>query len=1563
MQSSVVYAKSSERERRVYPDPARYRLVIDPPLFDVREISLRQAIVPRTDLRVADGTMHVLVDRVIKNDAVDVLMIGSLMVYTLSPMDSILHRYVYADIETPLIVHEIDATILGMAVDGYVSNQGDTAVFAFARAGGVYTKAYSPPSSLATRVVSLQTIALASASRRSVRIRPSFAPGRAYYAFLEGTNMRFGLASVYARAVGTSRIIAAGQSLSIALGASDGSSILDPSRLIDPTLSWKLRHLGTRTIGVVFLESVCAYVHLDDDETTIITKNDPRKTQNSYGNARFKLVDDSPYGSDVVYGGGSLNAARILDTSRRTLLLSEGGWLKIVHAIQVWDEDVAEVAPRKLLRFYANKQPISACIIKRKNDGLASTREVAAVVNAGSESDAFRLWRFQNPQQLPYYSEQDWPPICALSAINYRSLDMLLFASGKAWIVERLVMLNICGDALNAVLASKAIPGQRLLAVRTNNSLRAVGDRDRIWAFAEHTGQFIALKITPGHVHASVVVNVHPIGHHPDHANVDDGVLVPPRSKTFFVSDGRQTALLYASNYIYALEDVNGADAAPVVRVILTERTPFVYARQDTPREDTTPTTALYVDALGLYQNGMYRYQDGMHAHDMFNRIVADRGEDMLESTNVPYVAWSCPASCVSQSGDFFTLRSSDRTVYSQRTSGKKPNLRDVMPSAWWREGDTIAVAMPDGIYRVNMSSLATVVKSSRLSVLDATTGETRRVVAQVVPSNSEIIESYEGGILVRNSNGAMYLYDSTLSAAAPSTGGRILVAQSEPETDDEEDTSLPAQRGKNEHIMPYGPRSWLRAGLTHVAMYVDGATSFSNASPVSIENAVIQSVAYARVPIEFAPLGAKVDDDYVVCVGSTGSTSQLAIFNIGHDDAIARARTYNVVARVPVSLDGLLAGGFMAILVVNSQVAISFRNLTGGISTSTFPIPCTQQIFQQDIIAPPEGLRAERVSLATWSKFNLNLYCEAVLAFVRASPAQSTMANAKKSIMYYGDVTFDRTGVLALGKLRSLVDDVDDVDFLHCEPVRTTLALASFATVYRTVSATNGAKTVYVALNARDYAGWSSCASTQLVAVDVTVCSVTNLDGRTLRITALNANNALRIYELRATDSGFGALRTYPVASGDGIGNDLPSIVTDIVTSATLPSTTRSAHVVNVTSSNSAHIVFVDLVGARLARRLLDTFAPVPYVVNLRAFEGGVADTLADLLFAIDVNFFVSSGSSTDDTLTLNISHASVPFAIDLRQDPVLGAVLGWRDPDQLIIVARSVASTVRNPNVDTGALERIFSLADKNSDGQLTPEELLSIIKLPLTQIAPSIDQAVINEIESVLQSLVLTATFDALALSAIRILDPDESGTVSVAEFTRFVLAFVRNAHSVRSNGNIDEAGSRVIELYMAIDGMDAISNHTETQRRRPFTLLFLNVPRGERAIYQGNDYPAVVRFDPPKQTLSNIEFTFVNERIDRVYDFKGLENQLVFDVQHGKRSVASESIRAPDGTYTRLSALNARDTGPMQSMQRMRIDTLTRLPMSASSSAYSSDDDSLSPPASSIGIPGYRYDHGM
>jgi Ca2+-binding EF-hand superfamily protein len=306
-----------------------------------------------------------------------------------------------------------------------------------------------------------------------------------------------------------------------------------------------------------------------------------------------------------------------------------------------------------------------------------------------------------------------------------------------------------------------------------------------------------------------------------------------------------------------------------------------------------------------------------------------------------------------------------------------------------------------------------------------------------------------------------------------------------------------------------------------------------------------------------------------------------------------------------------------------------------------------------------------------------------------------------------------------------------------------------------------------------------------------------------------------------------------------------------------------------------------------------------------------------------------------------LNVSHALVPFAIDLRHDPVLGAVLGWRDPLVLFVASQSLASQVGTTDVDLGALERIFSLADGNSDGQLTTAELLAIVNLPLTQLASTIDAQIIAALENVLQSLALTATFDALALASMRILDPDKTGTVNVSEFTQFVTAFVRNGHSVRSPGNIDEGGTRLIDLFMLIDGRDAISQHGESARHRPFTLLFLNVERGDLAIYKANDFPAFVRFDPPKQTLSTMEFEFFNARLNRQYDFKGLENQLIFEIDHGRRSTASERSRAPDGTYTLLPPVS----GSLGALQPARARTQL-----SPSSEYDDDDGVASSPCS-------------
>ena len=67
------------------------------------------------------------------------------------------------------------------------------------------------------------------------------------------------------------------------------------------------------------------------------------RDEGGYGNTRYKLVDDDVYLSDANYGGST--RALLLDASRRELLIGEGGWLKVVDNISLWQSDVATENP------------------------------------------------------------------------------------------------------------------------------------------------------------------------------------------------------------------------------------------------------------------------------------------------------------------------------------------------------------------------------------------------------------------------------------------------------------------------------------------------------------------------------------------------------------------------------------------------------------------------------------------------------------------------------------------------------------------------------------------------------------------------------------------------------------------------------------------------------------------------------------------------------------------------------------------------------------------------------------------------------------------------------------------------------------------------------------------------------------------------------------------------------------------------------------------------------------------------------------------------------------------
>jgi len=1570
MLTTVVHAKSNERARGIWPDPSRYRIAIEPPLHDVHEVRLRQASIPRTDLRVAEGSLNFYLDRVVKKDARRVFVVENILVYTRSATDSIWQSYEYADVDSPLVVHQIDDAVLGGAIDGYITHDNSAAIFVYSSAGQVVSKAFAPPSSLITQLVARYSIGAMSAAPASVRARPSLTPGRSFYAYIENASsgiVRVGLATSFTPRGTRTFPLAANRSLALALGV---ESI---ANLVDPRLKWEMGTLGTRTVGLVFRESIVAYVNLEGASTVLSDKptattalgvvldsNDlfevlgitqafgalapdnivatadilsieldaatvtalPGFTNSSglvtetaminaiyetqaqqaasdlaatlkaaavaqgyfdpvggYGDARFKLVGDVTFRGDAVYGT-TYASVRILDTSRRGMLVRESGWLKAVDDIEIWDSGVAEVPARRLVRFYADV-PLAARYLKYAHDTTTTNAAKVATLLIGSEQQQVRVW---TSQRIALPNAAAWPPINAVPTSDHKGMQMLLFARGSAYMAESALVYDVIGEGNAALHGATLVPGKRLLTAQTDT---------HIYAFSEGLGRFFTLDVDDANA-CVYMANITPTAMGsvlPMNTDEANGVIVPPGSRCFLISTGVRVQL-YAPNYLYHLNTPQAAT------VFFTSRIPSAVSRQDN-------LTAVFSDALGLTEIELAN-------HNAYERLSVDQGGDSLDTSMVPFVAWSNPTALVTNTGDFFTLRDSgDLLMYSERTSGDKPPLGLNTISANWREdnGNVVALAVADGIYRIDLVVEDLDTSNARLAIIDVATGSTDYTIQGNISSASEIMDVQDDGILLKTPDGSIFIFD----AASPSSTGTLVVTGAEYDAFD--------------NFIPYGANSWVRGNLTHVSVFEGGQLTRVVPTPAGIENALLRTVAYARVADDTAPVDMA---NAIVCVGSTGSTSRVVVFSADAPD--------EGNASAVVVLDDLLAGGYARVGVVSAQVTVSYRTISGGIATKLLPVPYEQPFFHQELRLT--NVQASHASIASWTRFNNNILSEAVVSY-----------NRGEAIYFYGDVTFEATGNLALGDEQLLFTGLGNVGFLHSEPVynSSNAFLSSVATVYTSDG------DAYVAFNSRDYIGWTVCSSTQLLASNVTLFSVSNPEGNTIYITSVdNPSGELRVIELtgaRADTSGFTSIRSYP--EREPTETEMPSVARAAAPSALMP---NSAHIVSV-SSNAAQLVFLDSIGARVTRRTLAHFGALPYTIALQASEGQVADTLADLMYSVDVNFFVSSGSSVDDTLSLNISHALVPFVLDLRHNAVLGAVLGWRDPAHLLIASSTIASQVENTSVDVGALERIFSLADGDNDGQLTAAELLNIINLPLTQIASTIDSQIIAEIENVLQSLALTATFDAVALSSMRILDPDESGTVSVTEFTQFLLNFVQNAHSVRSPGNIDEDGTRVVDMYLLVDGRDAVSHHNDAISSRPFTLLFLNVNRGERAIYQAGDYPAVVRFKPPKQTISSMEFVFFNERVNRNYDFKGLENQLVFEIEHGPRSVASERARAPDGSYTDLRAINAPDIGALMSMRRLHINPLTRLPFSELSEESDINASSINSEED------YEYDHGL
>ena len=1577
LMTTVVHARSSERDRRLYARPSQYSVTIAPALHDVREVRLRQALIPRTDMRVAEGTIRVYVDRVVKKDVCAAFVTSTILVYTLSSPDSIWQVYSYTDIDSPLLERVVDDAVINGAIDAFMTTRNDAVVFAYSIANRIQLKVFTPPSSLLTTATEATPIGTATARAGSVVVRPSLAPGRVFYAYvdIETRLVHVGIASAYAQAIVQVFRLSADAKLALALGKTSVAG------LVDAMATWASCPVGTRAAAIVFRESLAVYVSLDgsggevETGATIETVKAPLNVRNVtevlgivrafgaqtraqivstayalgiallsdtlvaldtlaqehalglvteaavlnvladaqtrqtalelaaaqkdaaaaqgyydpigvYGNARFKLMTSAIYKGDAVYGATHAGA-RVLDASRRGILIRESGWLKTVDNVDIWDASVASMVERRLVRFFADV-PIAARYVKYATDIATTSSDRAVALIIGASSQDVRFWKAHTNIAELTQTYGDWPPLCAVPSSDHRELDMLLFAARRAWMNG--VVYQVHGEGNVALTSATLQPGARMLAARTTLGT--------IYAFAEHTGQFFELEVDS----ASAIVSMRPMHASavsgvqlPTNTDAANAVLVPPGLRSFMIGCGDRVQL-YAPNYKYDIR------AGASVTVYITNRIPSALGRQDVD-------TAVFGDALGLTQIRLDN-------HNVYDRLAVDQGGDNLDTITLPFLGWSNPCAFVTAGGDFFILRpSSDELIYAERTTGEKPLLTIGSVAAHWRERDgaITVLATASGIYRVELVAEDLVTDRVRLAVLRVDNGATESVLAENLPSDTEILTVYDRGIILKmpEPDASVHMYD-TLGV---NQTGTLLASRNE--------------LGPFDQFIPFGPNAWMRGNLTHVSISGGGTPLRTFPTPVAITNVSLRTTAYARIANEHAPQGMA---NVFVGMGSSGDTSKIAVFS---------ADTPATVYTSAVDLGDILAGGFATIAVVDAQVAITYRTRVGGIGTSIVPLPYKAPAFQQD--AQIAYAQPSHVTMVTWSKFNRNTLSEAALVYSEGT-----------ELAMLGDIRYEATGRLVVGTPLDIEIARDgNIDFLCSQPVYVSGNDISGNTLVSGFAVIHGASgNAYVTVCSRDEVDWLEHMPSRRFATGVTLMSASSDDGNTIYVSALDRSAATQgrmcVFELGGLvpSSGFARIQQHPQPAAAAT-----TTAADATPYALYP---QFAHVVGMQAAGECVIAYIDDTGARIARRRLLAFDAVPYTIALNASQGRVADTLADLMFAVDVQFFVSSGSSTDDTLSLNVSHALVPFALDLRHDPVLGAVLGWRDPQMLFIASQSLAAQVGGTDlVDQGALERIFSLADGDSDGQLTTAELLAIVNLPLTQIASTIDARIIAALENVLQSLALTATFDALALASMRILDPDKTGTVNVGEFTQFVTAFVRSGHSVRSPGNIDEGGTRLIDLFMSIDGRDAISQHGEAAHR-PFTLLFLNVERGDLAIYQANDFPAFVRFDPPKQTLSTMEFEFFNARLNRQYDFKGLENQLIFEIDHGRRSTASERSRAPDGTYTLLPHVSNVPPGRIGALQQARARTLL-----STTSEYD-DDELASSPCSSESS---DYEDGM
>lgn len=1512
---TVIHMKSSERNRVLYPSPSKYAVFLDPPIYDIRAIRMKQAVIPRTDFRVAEGTMKLHVDRVIKYEAHDAFVFGSLLAYTQSESDSIWSRWFYVDVDSPLNTVLVDDAVVGSAIDAYISSSNDSAVVAFSRANAVIIKAFSPPSGISTSMTQSTQISTSASMPDSVVTRPSLRPGRAWFAYLPkdatGT-VGFGIARVYIPQTIRRFDIPADMLLVRALGTSAFEDLSDYS------LGWSMARIGSRLIGLIFEESVVAYTDLEGTSSSAISEMPaqeappplqpddlreilgiiqtfgpltPAQIQNTafvldislnqesidainditdslnlvvdsaminliaqaesdqaalelqntlfeaavangyfkpvgdYGDFRVKLVDEVPYASDI---GTKDRQATIISCNSNTLLLSEGGWLKIVDA-GLWSSQVADVASRRLLRYYG-AHPISASLFSSML-GNESSDTLAALASPASP----RLWSRRS--SVP--NAAHWPPIAAVPTALHRGLHMLLFRQKTAWVASTGAILPVTGET-DALSNASPVPGQRILCVSTGSA--------HILAFSEAEGALYRITVTDMQVvmskpEWSLQGYALPAG-----TDAISGVIVPPFSRCFMLSNGPD-AFLYAPGYLYKI-------TGTAVFIYLTSRMPSAVALQDVDH-------ALFSDALGITVVKLYDHND-------YERLSVDRGDD-LDTNTLPFISWSNPAALIRSDFDFYVFRTAEdplnTLVNLERTSGLKPSPGQLVYTNW-READTLVVATETGIHEVELVASSELIEdtSVMLVTMDTGTGMTRMILDGHRHMADRILCAVDNALLLRAASSQIYLYDTL----KPSSG--ILVG-----TDD-----------NATFYWPTSSTSWITGTLSTVTVATDlGNTVHSRSTPVTIENAVLQTVAYAPVPQDEAPIGWA---STFVAMGSTGSRSRLAVFST------QMARADDIVW--DVVLPDLLAGAFVSLLLVDSQVAIAYRNTFGGISTQLVPIPYARP--DMVIHRTLSNLGAAHLSMVSWTEFNHNTFSEVVLVF---------HSTATASIRFFSDIAYERTGQLHVGADRVLLNGVDAVDFLESVPIAindTSTNVCAFATVFST------ADEVFVALSVRDYTGWVACTDVQAVTRGFKVLSVSHDKGQTIFISGIDTISGVlgivHVGDLDMSSARFTKVLLSP--SRRPTTSEVPSAALQASPPDLHPQC--CAHIFSI-AGGIVRMVFIDHIGARIANRYTESFANVPYTLLVRASEGQVAKVLADSLSAIDINFFVSSGSSVDETLGLNISHALAPFAFDFTGDSVLAGVMGWRDKNSLVIASQVVKDQLEDSLVDEDSLQRIFSLADVNKDNLLTKDELLSILQLPLTQIASSMDPGIIAEIENVLQSLQSSSTFDQVVLASLRVLDKNADGLININEFTRFVVNFVDRAHSMRSPGNIDEDGTRVVDMHVQIDGKNAVSDYISTRESRPFALLFMNVERGQRSFYQAGDYPAVIEYSPPKQSICNMEVSFMNERIGREYAFFDLDNQVVFEVTHGPRSIASENVRAPDGTYTRIQALSNGDYG--------------------------------------------------